>query len=229
MHRTLTFCIISVLLTACMPTGLFVPTPTIPVIPSSTFTPIPTLTPIPSPTSTPSEPPGTNVLDFVSLLCNAQWMNGGHNLTACPGANEDHSGGFASPVDPTAEGLGLPPGTPVLLAIPSWNGFNSLFLRYPSFIVGPSDRFRTTLDCRMTVPCDVQFALEYYDAPGRYHSFLAWDYKSGDAPIKVDADLSSLAGQTVDFVLTLRLFHEIDSPQQDNGLWIAPHIYRPLS
>ncbi len=35
----------------------------------------------------------------------------------------------------------------------------------------------------------------------------------------------ALAGQTVDFVLTLRA--QNDTPQQDYSLWIAPNIYRP--
>jgi hypothetical protein len=122
---------------------------------------------------------------------------------------------------------GLPAGTPVLLTIPAWNGYSSLFLRYPPFTVHAGDRFRATLLCRPSTPCDVQFSLEYYDASGNYqNTSSAWDLKSGDAPVEV-VDLSSLAGQTVDFVLVLRLFHLLDHPQQDHGLWVAPHIYRP--
>jgi len=71
--------------------------------------------------------------------------------------------------------------------------------------------------------------LEYYDANGKYHSsFMVFNYKTVDSPIHVDADLSPLEGQTVDFVLVLRLFHTIKTPQEANGFWIAPYIYRPL-
>ena len=49
----------------------------------------------------------------------------------------------------------------------------------------------------------------------------------GDPEINVDADLSALADQTVDLTLVLRLFHDLTDPQQDNGLWIAPRIFRP--
>jgi hypothetical protein len=105
---------------------------------------------------------------------------------------------------------------------------NSLFLRYPSFRVAAGDRFRTTLECaKSAVSCDVEFALEYFDAQAQHHTFLKWDYKTGDAPVHVDADLGALAGQNIDLMLVLRLFHEIEDSQHDTGLWVAPHIFRP--
>jgi hypothetical protein len=183
---------------------------------------VPTQTLLPP---TPSASLGTIALDFVALLCDAQWVNGGQHLKSCPAAAADHSGGYAEAIDPLSEGL--PAGTPTLLTIPAWNGFSSLFLRYPSFTVHTGDRFRATLRCQVNVPCDVQFALEYYDAQGKYHSpFLSWNYRAGNPAINVDADLSALAGQTADFVLTIRPQNDTP-PQQDYSLWIAPHIYRP--
>ena len=182
--------------------------------PTATFTPVPTSTPI----------PGTIVLDFAAQLCNAKWMNGGQKLMACPNANADHSGGYAILLDPASEGL--PAGTPVLLTIPAWNGYAALFLRYPALTVQAGDRFRATFHCQTNAACDVEFALEYYDANGKYSGpFASWQYKTGDAPVNVDYDLSALAGQNVDFVLTLRPNN--DTPQLDTSLWIAPQIYRP--
>ncbi len=215
---------ITLLVSACTPMAAPSVTTT-PVIESlPTFTPIPTFTASPDPTTTPYAILGTVALDFTALLCNAEWMNGAIKLTSCPNPSADLSGGYATALDPVSEGL--PIDTPVLKMIPN---ANALFLRYPPFKVGASDRFRATLRCPPSMPCDVQFALEYYDADGKYNGeFMAWDFKSGDSPINVDADLDSLSGQTVDFVLTLRLFHTIENSQQDNGLWIAPHIYRPL-
>ncbi len=187
--------------------------------------PIPTATEIPPTIAPPTLPAalGTIALDFAALLCDAQWMNGGQHLTACPSATADHSGGYATVVDPASEGV--PANTPVIL---TYAGTNSpaLFLRYPSFAVHAGDRFRATLRCQVDAPCDVEYALEYYDANGKYHSpFISWAHRAGDPPINVDTDLSMLAGQTVDFVLTLRA--QNDTPQQDYSLWIAPHIYRP--
>ena len=163
-------------------------------------------------------------MDFTALLCDAQWMNGARHLTSCPPSGSDLSGGYATLADPAAEGLSA--GTPAILTFAGTNSA-AIFLRYPSLTTHEGDHFRTTLRCQNGVPCDVQFALEYYDAQGKYHSpFLSWDYKAGDPAIEVDADLSPLAGQSVDFILALRP-QNTASPQQNAGLWIAPYIFRP--
>jgi hypothetical protein len=199
------------------------PTSTATVLPSDTATiGPPTLTPLPTPT--PPAVLGTIAMDFIALVCDAQWMNGGQHLVPCPDANADHSGGYAVPLDPTSEGL--PADTPVLLTIPATNGYAALFLRYPPVTIQTGDRFRATLRCQSKAHCDVEYALEYFDARGKYSGpFLSWNYKEGDPEISVDEDLSALAGQTVELVLTLR--PQNDTPQLDQSLWIAPYIYRP--
>ncbi|HLO27650.1 MAG TPA: hypothetical protein VK249_00855 [Anaerolineales bacterium] len=223
-------CLALSLLAACVPISVSTLSPATQAPPSPTLAPlptdtvVPTLTSIPEPTPAPSDSLGTIGLDFVALLCNADWMNGAVHLLPCPNPNADLSGGDARVLDALSEGL--PANTPILQMIPN---ANALFLRYPSFTVKAGDRFRTTLLCHTAAPCDVEFALGYYDANHKYRdSFMVWDYKAGDPPIDVDLDLSPLAGQSLDFVLTLRLSHSIQSPDEDNGLWIAPHIYRPL-
>ena len=204
------------------------PTPTASPIPPSQTAQSPTAV---VPTSTvmrPTQPAslGTIALDFVALLCDAQWMNGAQHLTACPPANADHSGGYAVVIDPATEGL--PANTPVIL---TYAGTYSaaLFLRYPTFKVHVGDHFRTTLRCSgpLNPQCNVQFALEYYDVQGKYHSpFMLWDYNPSMPDIHLDEDLSSLVGQNVDFVLALRPENG-SSAQDDGALWIAPVIYRP--
>lgn len=224
-HLLFTLCLIPVLLAACTMDYTIAPSlevsPTVEVLPSATLPPTPTI--IPSSTPFPSDPPGTIAMDFVALLCNADWMNGTQHLTPCPGPSADHSGGYAMISKDLSEPF--PPGIPVVQMVAN---AGALFLRYPSYKVGVGDRFRTTLHCAASAPCDVQFALEYYDSQGQYFEFMEWSYATGDPAIEVDADLSVLAGQKVDLVLTLRLFHALVSSQHDNGLWGAPHIYRPL-
>ena len=230
MRLLLPLCLLLFLLGACAPATIPVPpspvaaTPSPTPVPAPSFTPIPSLTPSPAPTVTPSASLGSIALDFSALLCNAAWMNGAQHLTACPGADADQSGGYATLLDPLSEGL--PASIPVLLMIPN---ANALFLRYPSYTVGANDRFRATLRCRSYSPCDLQFALEYFDSNEKYHgSFMSWDYNSGMDAIQADTSLNALTGQTVDFMLVVRLFHQIASPQEDNGIWIAPYIYRPM-
>jgi hypothetical protein len=222
------FMIVVFIASACSLPGQIAPTQSVPTIPATATQPAATATEIHpiatlAPTSTSTQAPGATVLDFVAQLCNAQWMNGGQHLKACPNPTSDHTGGYAVVIDPVSESLAA--NTPVILTTPAQNGFAALFLRYPSFMVKTGDHFRATLRCQSYAACDVEYALEYYDANGNYHSpFLSWKYKAGDPAITVDADLSSLAGQTIEFVLTLRPNN--DPPQQDNSLWIAPQIYR---
>ena len=206
------------------------------------FAASPTLTPSPIPSTQTSQPPtpipptatlaptqpaalGTIALDFVALMCDAQWMNGYEHLVACPPPNADLSGGYAKAIDPTSEGL--PANTPVMLMVVGTNSA-AVFLRYPTFSVHSGDRFRATLRCQSTsTTCDIDFRLEYYDANGKYHSpFADWHYVAGQSPINEDYDLSSLAGQKVDFVLGIQS-NGSGSPQDNGALWIAPVIYRP--
>ncbi len=221
--RILTVLLIPVfLLSACGPTTLSA-NPSLGQ-PSSTFTPIPTLTPSPTAVTTPPPPLGTIALDFVALMCNAQWMNGVQYLS-CPPTQASRPGGYPSMMDPASQGL--PANTSILLTVPAQNGASSIFGRYPSFTVRSGDRFRTTLRCVTAAPCNVEFALEYFDSLGKYHSnFASWHYIGGDPPIPVDFDLSSLAGQNVNFTLAVR--PQDSSPQNDLALWVAPLIFRPM-
>ena len=215
--------VLMLFLAACGPAAASVP-PT--ATAARVFTPIPTFTFTPPPTAPLADPPSTIVLDFIAQLCSAKWSNGAHYLAACPPTTVDRSGGYAMGVDPLSEGL--PAGTPALLTVPAWNGSSSLFLRYPKYTVRAGDRFRTSVFCSKATPlCDVQFALEYYDAQGKYQEYYRWNQVSGQAPTVLDVDLNVLANQNVDLVLVLRLFHALDNPQQDHGIWVAPHIYRP--
>jgi hypothetical protein len=120
-----------------------------------------------------------------------------------------------------------------LLVIPAYESdFGGIFGAYPPFTVYPGDVFRATLACQESeTPCDVSFALDYYDASGGYHSipntfgykpFAAQDTTAG-ATSEVELGLDFLAGQSVKFVLTVR--GEWDQ-NENRALWIAPHIWR---
>lgn len=214
--------LITMLLPACKVEFTTIVTPAVPtqpVIPTVTLRP--TWTPQPTSAPIPADPLGTIALDFAALLCSADWMNGAAHLTPCPQPGADPSGGYAviSYMDPQAE-----PETPILLMVPN---AGALFLRYPLFKMSADDRFRTTLRCGDSASCDVEFALDYFDELNEFHELTYWSHKTGEPPIEVDFPLGALAGQSVSFVLTLRLYHEAQGSEYDNGLWGAPHIYRP--
>ncbi|MFN8414388.1 MAG: hypothetical protein U0Z26_18550 [Anaerolineales bacterium] len=226
MRRVLIGCVVIGLLAACGP----VATGTVELPPMTgvavTFTKSPALTMTVAPTVEPSSNATHVTMDFIALLCSAKWANGTKYLTACPAAGADLSGGYAIKADPQVEHF--PGYTPLLLTVPAWDGNNSLFLRYPAYMVQAGDRFQSSVVCQLTeAKCDVQFALEYYDAGGTYHPLFEWNQVKGAAPIDINEDLSALANQSVEFVLVMRLFHRLDNANEDHGLWIDPHIYRP--
>jgi hypothetical protein len=116
----------------------------------------------------------------------------------------------------------------LILTFPAYNNGAGLFGRFPKFQVGPNDEFRTSINCRSAFRCEMEFALAYYDANGKYYeTFPINYYRMGvEPPINYVQPLNSLSGQTVDFVLVVRAMYQSD-PTTAWGLWIAPRILRP--
>jgi hypothetical protein len=199
------------------------------VPPTETLAP----TPVP-PTTTPNiyqvEPldPAWVALDFVAEVCNAEWTTNATTLP-CPGHLEEAEGGYIESNDHTVlEGMASVE-APMLIGLPG-SGYPSgvgLFGRYPPLTVYPGDMFEAVIACQGDAECNLQYALEYYDEWGAYHdSVFRWFYKQGDGPLKIKADLGSLAGQTLEFMLVMRAQEELT---EQWGVWIQPHISRDPS
>ena len=227
-----TLVLLVILVTACAPTVSS-------TIPSQTathpaFTPIPTLTLTPQPTSTPTLPvvysePDQIVLDFFATACEATWSNNSYEIP-CPGNPLDTARGFIFPTDyASIEGHRMVE-DPMLIGSPGLGDGNGLglFGRYPAITIQGGDTFVTTVACQGDYICDVEFALEYFDANGNFHPENNWKfpYARGNGPLEVQFDLSALAGQTVEFSLVLRAQ---GPPQDARVVWINPHITRTPS
>jgi hypothetical protein len=162
--------------------------------------------------------------DFVTEVCSAVWSTNATYLP-CPAHLEDAEGGYIEATDHTVlEGM-VSVEAPLLIGLPG-NGYPNgvgLFGKYPPFTVYPGDTFHTTIACQGDAICDLDFSLEYYP-PGATRA-VSWErhHLAGDGPQEVSVDLSSLAGQTVEFYLVLR-------PQEDYqnqwAVWIQPYIDR---
>ena len=106
--------------------------------------------------------------------------------------------------------------------------FYAIFGKYPPFTVQPGDRFQAVLACAASHPnCDISFSLEYYISGSTILQVpdAKWD-KQVDPEgrtIYADASLDPLAGQTVQFLLTVRDNGDADD---DYAVWIMPHIAR---
>ncbi len=170
--------------------------------------------------------PGTVVLDFVALVCNAKWTNNSYEIP-CPGNPADASKGYIqSGGNPVAEG-DIPVYFPVLAGLPGQGGLNGLglFGRYPALKIQDGDTFKAMMACQEPNPCEVEFALEYYDVQGNYHDEMNWKWrhKYGGGVFPVTVDLTPLAEQTVELVLVVR---DEGQSQEDWVLWIYPYVER---
>lgn len=225
----------ALLLTACFgipSTPQVAPTVALPTEtvapPTATSAPIPTVTETPAPTSTPPFQLNDNgkivVFDFTAQLCEAKWVNGANpQPLPCPGDLNNVGKGYVGLLSGSDQGLDL--NFPMILTFPAYDNALGIFGRYPKFTVGANDEFRASLTCRSNTPCFVSYALGYYDANGKYQEPFPMEYYKFDVepPINYTWPLGQLAGQTVEFVLTLR--NEGDALQAW-ALWISPRIVR---
>lgn len=190
-----------------------------PATAQATFPPPPTLL-----TFVPATPQNV-VLDFVARACEAQWStNAGY--ISCPSDLTNAGAPAIMPADFTLAENVYSVSAPVLVGhlgagYPEGLG---LFGRYPAMRVFAGDTFRAVVGCQGDSPCNVQFALEYYDAAGNYFpTEWEWSHLRGEGLEEVVADLTPLAGQTVAFVLAARAQGNV----VDNWvLWIQPRIER---
>lgn len=227
-------------LTACAPVQVAVPPDTaIPptAVPATSVPPTEIFTPIPAATATSGtssasyidlDNDGKTVAhDFTQHLCEAAWMNGAVKDLPCPGDLNELTQGYTGLLSGSDQGLD--PGFAMILNYPagygSGDGSGAIFGRFPKFTVGPNDEFRTSLACRNGADCFVNFTLGYYDANGKYQEpFPTEHYKYGvEPPLNYVWSLSSLAGQTVEFVLAVR---NEGTQSQAWALWIYPRILR---
>jgi hypothetical protein len=162
-------------------------------------------------------------------MCNAQWGTSVKFLATCPSAPNDYGPGYIARSDETIIQGSIKTLAPTLVVLPAQDGSSTaLFGIYPPFDVQPGDHFRATLSCLDGYDCGVEFALEYFDANGKYvapDQEWSWKYHSGDAPIQLDIPIGvKLAGQTVKLTLAIR--DDNNNPASDFAVWINPRIWR---
>jgi len=166
---------------------------------------------------------GTTAYDFVENYCSAQW-NTGAGIRPCPGAQDDVEGFVLRQDSPIPE-TGVPVNVPGLLVAPQdvYNGYIQGV--YPGVSIQSGDRFRATIGCQSGhVGCYVTYRLDYRIGSGSIQTFWSFREAYEGRVYPVDLDLSRLAGQNVQFILTVLAS---DSAADDNVYWIGAHVYRP--
>jgi len=166
--------------------------------------------------------PTYTAYDFAASFCDADWQNNGKDLP-CPGTDGDAKGYVLKQTDPRMEN-GDQPDELGLLTVPK-DAYNGLIWgTYPAIKIKSGDHFRTLINCRYKAySCNVAFQVQYQVDGGSVKTLGTW-YEAYEGKYNtIDADLSSLAGKNVKFILAAGTNGNWD---QDYALWIAPRITR---
>jgi len=158
--------------------------------------------------------------DFVDSYCSAQWINESGSLT-CPGLIGDSRGFITKVNNPKLENGTTDP-SPGLLTVPQnvQNGY--IMGIYPSYRVRNGDHFQSIVNCELGAKeCYVVFRLDYQIDSGVIQTYWAFVEQYEGVSYQTDIDLSSLAGQDVNFILTVLAVGPADD---DRALWGAPRI-----
>ena len=119
----------------------------------------------------------------------------------------------------------MPSTIPGLLVSPQkvYNGYIQGV--YPAFAVQSGDRFQATIGCQAGhVGCYVTYRLDYRIGTGPIQSFWAFREAYEGRTYQADLDLSRLAGQDVQFILTVL---GTGFAADDHAYWIGARVYRP--
>jgi len=158
--------------------------------------------------------------DFVGQSCTAQWFNGAGTLP-CPGRDGDNRGTILKLNNPKLED-GSISDLPGLLTIPQriQNGY--VMGMFPAYKVQKGDHFKAIVNCEAgATECFVVFRLDYRVDNGAIQTHWAFLEKYEGVFGQADVDLSPLAGQDVNFILSVLAVGPADG---DRAIWIAPRI-----
>jgi hypothetical protein len=170
---------------------------------------------------TPSTPTGS-VYDFVANTCTAQWYSGA-GVLPCPGTDGDARGFVLTQGAPRIE-TGATDSRPGLLTFPQNTSNGYIQGIYPAFTVQTGDHFQAMVNCEYNATdCFILYRLDYQIGSGPIQTFWTFAERYDGLTYNVDLDLSSLAGQSVKFIITTLAN---GSATGDRALWVAPRIVR---
>lgn len=160
--------------------------------------------------------------DLVANFCSATWMSGA-GVLPCPGTDGDGKG-YVIKVDAPRLEDGTLDTMPGLVAGPQGVRGGYISGIYPGFAVQNGDRFQSIVSCAYNVStCFVTFRLDYQVGSGPIKTFWSFQEKTEGSYYRANLDLSSLAGQTVKFILVV---DAAGLPDGDRVTWGGARIIR---
>jgi hypothetical protein len=161
------------------------------------------------------------VYDFVNKYCasGVVWTSGAGTLP-CPGTSGDNDGWVKKVNAPNMEN-GTVENEPGLLTHPQKVNDGWIKGTFPEIIITDDVFFKAIIGCNSTENCDVKFKLNYIIDGGTEKTLASWHEIQDGKYNKVEVDLSSLAGEEVQFIL---LVEANGGWANDEALWVAPRI-----
>lgn len=163
-----------------------------------------------------------SVYDFTNKACEASWSSGA-GVLPCPGTDGDTRGfvlklGSHQMEDGITSTLGL-------VTFPQNVTDGYIKGVYPAFAVQNGDHFQAYVGCQKGGPADcyVNFRLDYQIGSGPITTLKSARERLENLVYRIDVDLSSLAGQNVNFILMVQAY---GSPSGDRAVWSSPRIVR---
>lgn len=167
-----------------------------------------------------AEMDGDHPKDFAHNIGAARWESNAGLLS--PDSGEDFfTGSVSYVVGPTFEG-GHQDDEAAIVMVPSSGADGILSGRYPAIEVKDGDRFRALVGClENSFGCYARVVLNYKANGGAVKTLGSWLEEYDGEYTQLDVDLSSLKGQSVEFILQVQ---SLGNSQDDRIFWLAPEI-----
>ena len=171
------------------------------------------------PTLTPAAS-GRTVYALAENYCDAEWRSAA-GVLPCPGTEGDPHGYVLRLEEPRFEN-GVTEDEPTLLTRPQMSTDGVISGRFPAMMVRSGYRLRTHIGCQHeSTECDVIYQLNYRIDGGTLQNLNQWSQRYDGEWQKIDVDLSSLSGKSVEFVLAVAAN---GASSADDALWLNPKI-----
>ena len=167
----------------------------------------------------------TTAFDFAASASSATWTSGAGTL-AFPGTDGDVKG-FALPdASPKLEN-GTTSSSAGIIVNPQQVTGGFIQGKFSNFTVQSGDHFQSIVNCTFTAAnCYVNFRLAYQIGSGPVNTLWSFNERHEGLFFRTNVDLSSLAGQTVNFILYVADVPGHGVPSGDRAEWVGPMIVR---
>jgi hypothetical protein len=166
------------------------------------------------------ESPTTVVYEMVPDASRATWSNSSTTITFGDTSNPANGLAYTS-ANPQIETGAVEDESGIIMKPDAAGNVKGVF---PAYTVQSGDHFLSVIGCQYGhTSCNAKMQLSYSIGGGAATILASWDEANEGKVNKVDVDLSSLAGKSVSFILTVQANGDATD---DYVVWLRPRIMR---